>query len=358
MGESLMKLINIIMLLLILFLSINIATADTNVSDGRIAWKGVNWLAATWDSKVDASNIWIDDSGNLHQVLRKINGKYKGSVLESTNTVKYGKFTWETCSTSLNFDPKSVVGFYTYKSPTSEIDIELNEWPGYPGHLWYSNQPATKAYNPENTYNGVLDNNPHLNDKNIKYVIDWHPKYVVFDAIDPDGNTIQHWNYTLNNPPDDVVPNVEHTICMGILPQGGTTGPTSGKQFELVLSDFKYEPLDVEVETPPEENQPPTEEETEVPTITPVETWTPQTVPIANFTASKINGTSPLTVKFTDTSTGNPTYWVWHFGDGGYSLEQNPTHTYNYRGQHDVILTIFTANGIVQKRTSGFITVK
>jgi len=50
--------------------------------------------------------------------------------------------------------------------------------------------------------------------------------------------------------------------------------------------------------------------------------------PVAGFTPSATSGVAPLTVNFTDTSTGAPTHWYWSFGDGGTSTNQHPTHTY------------------------------
>ncbi len=60
----------------------------------------------------------------------------------------------------------------------------------------------------------------------------------------------------------------------------------------------------------------------------------------ANFSADKTSGTAPLTVQFTDASTGNPTSWSWDFGDGSTSTEQSPKHTYNNAGTYTVILTV------------------
>lgn len=49
---------------------------------------------------------------------------------------------------------------------------------------------------------------------------------------------------------------------------------------------------------------------------------------VANFTADQTNGMVPLTVHFKDTSTGNPTHWLWDFGDGNTSRDRDPFHTY------------------------------
>ncbi|MEZ5199079.1 MAG: PKD domain-containing protein [Bacteroidales bacterium] len=45
-------------------------------------------------------------------------------------------------------------------------------------------------------------------------------------------------------------------------------------------------------------------------------------------------------VQFSDLSIGNPTYWMWEFGDGSFSEEQNPTHLYTLPGSYFVCLTI------------------
>lgn len=50
--------------------------------------------------------------------------------------------------------------------------------------------------------------------------------------------------------------------------------------------------------------------------------------PVASFWANPLAGASPLTVHFTDTSTGSITSWAWSFGDGATSTLQNPSHTY------------------------------
>lgn len=60
----------------------------------------------------------------------------------------------------------------------------------------------------------------------------------------------------------------------------------------------------------------------------------------ANFSATPNKGAAPLTVNFTDQSTGTIDSWNWSFGDGLSSNEQEPSHTYNESGRYTVTLTV------------------
>jgi PKD repeat protein/Tol biopolymer transport system component len=61
--------------------------------------------------------------------------------------------------------------------------------------------------------------------------------------------------------------------------------------------------------------------------------------PAVDFAADVTSGLLPLTVHFTDLSTGEPAFWLWDFGDGSDSGEQDPSHTYNALGTFAVSLT-------------------
>lgn len=60
--------------------------------------------------------------------------------------------------------------------------------------------------------------------------------------------------------------------------------------------------------------------------------------PLALFTQDKYFGINPLTVRFTDRSRDNPTEYLWDFGDGSISAQQNPQHTYTSTGLFTVRL--------------------
>jgi PKD repeat protein len=68
-------------------------------------------------------------------------------------------------------------------------------------------------------------------------------------------------------------------------------------------------------------------------------------VPTALFTLSPVTGFEPLTVVFTDTSTGFPQSWLWDFGDSDTSTVQNPIHVYGAPGTYTVTLTVTNISG-------------
>ncbi|WP_321431228.1 PKD domain-containing protein [uncultured Methanolobus sp.] len=67
--------------------------------------------------------------------------------------------------------------------------------------------------------------------------------------------------------------------------------------------------------------------------------------PVANFSSNVTSGEVPLSVNFTDTSTNSPTSWLWNFGDGTNSTDQNPIHSYTSAGTYNVSLNATNAAG-------------
>lgn len=61
--------------------------------------------------------------------------------------------------------------------------------------------------------------------------------------------------------------------------------------------------------------------------------------PEAAFTAFPVTGTAPLAVQFTDSSTQNPTAWLWDFGDGTNETTEAPYHQYTESGWYSPALT-------------------
>jgi PKD repeat protein len=75
----------------------------------------------------------------------------------------------------------------------------------------------------------------------------------------------------------------------------------------------------------------------------------------AGFSATPLSGVAPLSVQFTDQSSGpSPvTSWSWDFGDGSSSVAQNPSHLFTSPGSYTVSLTVGDGAGTdVETKTS------
>lgn len=83
--------------------------------------------------------------------------------------------------------------------------------------------------------------------------------------------------------------------------------------------------------------------------------------PEAMFSATPVSGSVPLTVQFTDLSTGNPDSWEWDFDGNGSvdSREKNPVYTYGSTGAYTVTLKVTNSTyGNDTETKAGYITVK
>ena len=112
---------------------------------------------------------------------------------------------------------------------------------------------------------------------------------------------------------------------------------------------------------PTPEVTPEIQENTPVVEVTPTVTPTPVPTVAADFTAQLQEGSAPMTVFFTDNSTGYPTKFMWNFGDGSSdntSPLQNPQHIYRIPGVYTVSLTASNSEYTNTTEKAGFITVK
>ncbi len=80
--------------------------------------------------------------------------------------------------------------------------------------------------------------------------------------------------------------------------------------------------------------------------------------PIAAFSATPTVGTAPLTVAFTDQSTGAVNGHSWDFGDGGTSTSRNPSHQYTGAGTYTVTLSVSGPGGTDDEVKTGHVRVE
>lgn len=276
----------------------------TYPSNSRLAWGDTTWIITSSNMQ----NVWVDDENYLHMVLRKVGGVWTGVNMEDATTRLYGRISIVAHSESLNLERNTTFGVCTYKDDQTEIDIEINQWPGYDQHAWFSNQPASIDDHPTNIHYGVLSTDPYLDAIDVRYTIEWTPEYIYYSIVAPDGHVIFDWTY-LNGQGTADIPSVASSICLDLLPLAGTYFPATGTYFEIVLSSYEYDDGTGGIN--------------------------------AGFTSADLN--SGCATQFMDSSSGNPTSWLWNFGDGNTSTKKNPAHRYANNGTYNVTLTASNA---------------
>src|ERR1700751_4405613 len=75
----------------------------------------------------------------------------------------------------------------------------------------------------------------------------------------------------------------------------------------------------------------------------------------ANFSGAPLSGCAPLSVAFTDLSTGSPSSWNWNFGNGNTSTLKNPGATYSNPGTYTVTLTASNGSSSDTKTRTNYI---
>ncbi len=64
----------------------------------------------------------------------------------------------------------------------------------------------------------------------------------------------------------------------------------------------------------------------------------------SEFDFEKFTGQAPFTVQFKNYASDNAIRYIWNFGDGTYSYEMEPAHTYSLPGEYSISLTVFDEN--------------
>lgn len=158
---------------------------------------------------------------------------------------------------------------------------------------------------------------------------------ILFASVTLGGSTFGHsgTNPVFTSRMDNWWGNNTFTLADGIRTTADSTGARTATSSIAGLSIGSLIALTPDVPVPPT-----------APTLLTASCSLP-TPPVAQFTADAFQGNAPLTIMFTDATSGSPTSWAWRLGDGTTSTSQNPVHVYDTPGIYDVELTATNALG-------------
>ncbi|NVO19401.1 MAG: T9SS type A sorting domain-containing protein [Bacteroidetes bacterium] len=225
-----------------IFLALIVLTGfirNTNAQK-KISFSGMEWFVRSggggpgpnqWSD--DTASVQVDAQGNLHMKIRREGGTWYCSEIYALKSYGYGEYKFEVSSDLEHYDPKVVVGLFTYETDDKEIDIEFARWGdlnGLPG--WYTVQPY--PYNSTNQSGFELG----LSGQPSRHLFKWSSDSIVFQSyrpfvltVPPMDSLIHKWTYTgTHNPP---VGNERLHINFWLF-QG--QAPSNLKDAELVIS--------------------------------------------------------------------------------------------------------------------------
>ncbi len=98
-----------------------------------LIWSGYEWDISDYDC-YNASNVRVDDNGDLHLKISNNNGSWSCAEIVSKKNFSFGKYQFWVIGRLDKLDKSVVLGLYNYPPEdvghdgTNEIDIEISRW--------------------------------------------------------------------------------------------------------------------------------------------------------------------------------------------------------------------------------------
>ena len=207
-----------------------------------IEFSGYTWTVKSSTRKIgpgpnvfsdSPANVWVDEDGRLH--LKITRSKSRWSCAEVINTVSLGRgtYTWELDSPVNALDPSVVLGLFTWNDDPAynhrELDWEAARWGSAsdPTNGQYVVQPWDGPGNLQRmTLTGATPSTQSFT---------WGESSVTFTSSNAD---LGQWTYSGLDVPQPGGENARMNLWLfrGL-------APSDGREVEVVISTFSFEPL-------------------------------------------------------------------------------------------------------------------
>lgn len=230
--------LNRLIFVLLLFVSMPYVYVEART----IEFSGITWYVKTGNGRgpgpnnwsENPSNVWVDADKRLHLTIKKVNGVWYSTEINTLTGFGYGEYKLYLASNVNKYDMNTVVGFFTYENDNREIDIEFARWgsPTYgPGS--YTVQSAVVGKK-ASTHSFPLTNFMDGISTTHKFI--WTKDNINFQSFlghDEAVSPFQNWNYKgINNPPAGAEKfHINFWLFQGL-------APTNSADVELVIDSI------------------------------------------------------------------------------------------------------------------------
>ncbi|MBC22623.1 MAG: hypothetical protein CMJ32_01735 [Phycisphaerae bacterium] len=215
--------------------------------------KGNGWYGPGPNNFSDSpANVYVDEQGRLHIGIRRVGNAWFCSEITLEDPLGYGDYIFKTAGELEKIDPNIVLGLFIweyqpcydgiyYSNVANEFDIEFSRWTDPNGDT------SQFVAQPWSTQGNIFKFTMNLgrSDYLTSHAFRWKPHVVEcrswygHDDQESPSNTIQTWDYLGPDNPYPGEPRVHiNAWLINTLP------PTDNKDFEVIISDFKFIPMD------------------------------------------------------------------------------------------------------------------
>jgi hypothetical protein len=210
-----------------------------------IEFSGLTWNVRTrtggpgpnhWSN--DEKSVWVDDQGQLHLKMRHVDGRWQCAEVWTKESLGYGEYVFQLATNTEPFDPRVVVGLFTYLDDNHEIDIELSRW-------GRANDPAAQyVIQPASRQGNLRRFRLGLTGEHSTHRFRWQNGSVFFqshhgnyDRMPPKENLIQEWTCTSRDIPKAGGEKLHINLWLF---RGEP--PADGKEVEVVIKSVTFRP--------------------------------------------------------------------------------------------------------------------
>jgi len=211
------------------------------------------------------NHVWVDDRDRLHMTISQQDNRWYATEIISEDTMGYGTYRFTILGDFVNMPENVTLGLFTwddnsfFEAGNSEVDIEMSKWGDSTQQtLNYAVQPvAFSQVFKERHSNPKVENVEVLNGLST-HEFTWTPNKISWRSykgeVASDENLIATWEFDQDNPARVKEENGMKSKAI-VIPEPGettntrinywlqtwiSTGPTDGKEQEVIITRFDY----------------------------------------------------------------------------------------------------------------------